>query len=340
MKPPAPQVSIGLVIWNGRKFLPACLASVLAQTANDFEIIIIDNGSTDDSAEYLAKNYPQLEVIRNKKNLGFAAGHNQAIALSKGQYYLALNQDTVLEPDYLAKLVDFMLKNPKTGSVQGKMKRLTNGAKTNTIDSLGLLLHRSGQVTDLGEVEEDKGQYSQLLEVFGVAGTMPLYRRVALDGAALNDKTVQPEFFDSDFFAYKEDIDLAWRLRLAGWTSYCVPGAVAYHNRSARGEGAAAHGNLAIAQQRQFKSKLSCRLSFSNHHFVYLKNLPCSIYRRIWPAFSWYEIKMWGYALIREPFLLPAMGKVFRLGPRMLRKRRQIMAQRKIEPQELLKWFV
>lgn len=336
---PPPQVSIGLVVWNGRKFLPDCLASVLSQKEVSFEIIIIDNGSTDGSAEYLASQYPQLKLLRNTKNVGFAGGHNQAITASRGEFYLALNQDTVLEPEYLAKLVDFIIKNPKIGSVQGKLKRLTKGAKTTKIDSLGLKLHRSGQVTDLGEVEEDKSQYSQPLEVFGVAGTMPLYRRVALDSVALSDKTGQPEYFDSDFFAYKEDTDLAWRLRLAGWTSYCVPSAVAYHNRSARGEGAVAHGNLAIARQRQFKSKLSRRLSFSNHHFVYLKNLPCSIYWRIWLAFTWYEIKLWGYALIREPFLIPAMGKIFRLGSRMLRKRRQIMRQRKIAPKELLKWF-
>ncbi len=335
MKPPRPQVSIGLVVWNGRKFLPDCLASILAQKDVGLEIIIIDNASTDGSAEFIKEKFPQLRLIGNRQNLGFTGGHNQAIASSGGQYYLALNQDTVLEPDYLAKLTDFMVKNPKTGSVQGKLKRLTEGAKTDRIDCLGLQLHRSGQVTDLGEVEEDTGQYSRPLEVFGVSGTLPLYRRTALDRVALDHH----EYFDSGFFAYKEDIDLAFRLRLAGWQSFCVPAAVAYHNRSARGEGAVARGDLAIARQRQAKSKLSRRLSFSNHHFVYFKNLPCSIYWRIWPVFTWYEMKMWGYALIKEPFVIPEMLKVFRLGPRMLRKRRAIMARRQIAPKELIKWF-
>lgn len=332
---PRSQVSIGLVVWNGRKFLPACLASVLAQRNVSFEIVVIDNASTDGSAEYIRQNFPDLKLIRNTSNLGFTGGHNQAIASSDGQYYLALNQDTVLETDSLAFLVDFMSQNPKTASVQGKLKRLTNGAKTNKIDSLGLRLHRSGQITDLGEVEEDTGQFTQPLEVFGVSGTLPLYRRAALDKVASN----RHEYFDSDFFAYKEDADLAFRLRLAGWTSYCVPAAVAYHNRSVRGEGAVARGNLAIAQQRQFKSKLSRRLSFSNHHFVYFKNLPCSLYFQIWPTFTWHEMKMWGYALIREPFVIPEMLKVFRLGPRMIQKRRAIMARRQIAPKELLKWF-
>lgn len=330
-----PQVSVGLVVWNGRKFLPDCLASVLAQRNVSFEIAVIDNASTDGSASYLAQHHPDLKLIKNQSNVGFTGGHNQALVLSRGQYYLALNQDTVLEPDYLALLVDFMSKNPQTASVQGKLKRLTEGAQTNRIDSLGLQLHRSGQVTDLGEVEEDTGQYIQPLEVFGVSGTLPLYRRASLDQVALR----QHEYFDSTFFAYKEDIDLAFRLRLAGWQSFCVPAAVAFHNRSTRGEGAVARGNLAIAQQRQFKSKLSRRLSFSNHHFVYFKNLPCSIYFRIWPTFTWYEMKMWGYALIKEPFVIPEMLKVFRLGPQMLKKRRAIMARRQIAPKELLKWF-
>src|SRR3990167_7110290 len=128
MKNSRPKVSIGLVVWNGLKYLPACLNSVRRQRA-DFEIIVIDNASTDGSAEYLATNLPRIKLVRNRRNVGFTAGHNQAIALSRGQYYLALNQDTVLEPDYLVNLVDFLDQNPAASSVQGKLKRLTNGEK-------------------------------------------------------------------------------------------------------------------------------------------------------------------------------------------------------------------
>lgn len=335
-----PQVSIGLVVWNGRKYLPACLASVLAQSAISFEVIIIDNASTDGSAEYLRKNFPQLKIVRNQTNRGFSGGHNQALASSRGQFYLALNQDTVLEPDYLSELVAFLVKNPKTGSVQGKLKRLTNGAKTNKIDSLGLLLHRSGQVTDLGEIEEDQGQGGRPTAILGPSGTLPVYRKQALEDVALTGAAGEKEYFDSDFFAYKEDIDLAFRLRLRGWHSFCIPSAVAFHNRSVRGEGTVAQGNLAIAKQRQAKSEMSRRWSFSNHHFVYIKNLPRSLYWRFWPQITWYEIKMWGYALIREPFLIPEMFKILRYYPRMIRKRRSIMSRRSIAPEELAKWFV
>ncbi len=340
MNQPSPQISIGLVVWNGLKYLPACLASVLAQKQVSFEIIAIDNASNDGSREYITKNFPGIKLVKNTSNRGFTGGHNQAISLSRGKYYLALNQDTILEPNYLANLAQYLSNNPKVGAVQGKLKRLTNGDKSNKIDSLGLLLHRSGQVTDWGEIEEDRGQYSAPFEVFGVSGTMPLYRKEALEDTAQIDANGQKEYFDSDFFAYKEDIDLAFRLRWHGWIAACVPSAVAYHNRSVRGEGTVEQGNLAIAKQRQEKSKFSRQRSFSNHHFVYLKNLPCSIYFRIWPFFSWYEIKMWGYALIREPFVIPDMLKVFRLGPRMLKKRRRIMSRRSIKPRALYRWFI
>lgn len=335
-----PQVSIGLVIWNGRQYLPACLKSVLAQKSINSEIIAIDNNSTDGSFEYLQTEFPQLKIIRNRVNRGFAGGHNQAIALSRGRFYLALNQDTVLEPDYLQVLISFLEKNPKAGSAQGKIKRLTNGEKTNNIDSLGLQLHTSGQVTDWGEVEEDQGQFSGILEIFGPSGTLPAYRKQALEATALIDSSSRKEYFDEDFFAYKEDIDLAFRLRLNGWSSFCLTDAVAFHNRSVRGEGAVARGNLAIANQRQAKSKFSRRLSFSNHHFVYLKNLPNLLRWRFWPQRTWYEIKMWGYALLKEPFLIPEMFKICRLWPKMMRKRRQIMSRRVITPEALARWFV
>jgi GT2 family glycosyltransferase len=250
-----------------------------------------------------------------------------------------LNQDTILEPDYLANLVAFSDKHPAVGSVAGKIKRLTDGQKTNKIDSLGLKMWRSGQVTDLGETQEDRDINSAPHEVFGVSGVIPLYRRAALEATAHLNRPGKNEYLDETFFAYKEDIDLAFRLRLQGWTSYCVPAAVAFHSRSVRDEGAVERGNLAIARRRQNMSRFRRKLSFANHHFLYFKNLPCQVWWRNLPPMLWYETKMWGYALLREPFLIPDMGRVFSRFPEMMRKRYAIMNQRKISSFDLQRWF-
>lgn len=336
-----PKVSVGLVALNGAKYLPACITSVQQQTHPSIELLVIDNGSTDNTAAIMKRDFPEIRFIQNSANLGFAGGHNQAIRETSGEYYLALNQDVVLEPEYVSSLVKTITRNPHIGAVQGKIKQLTWNRKTNMIDSLGLKLYRSGQVVNIAENEYDHGQFESGREIFGVAGTLPLYRRAALNDIIVSSPTALAgkEYFDETFFAYKEDIDLAFRLQIRRWHSFYVPQAVAYHERTVRSNNAGQPQNIQIIKARSGKSRFSRKVSFRNHHFVYQKNLLWGNFISNAPEIVWQEMKMWGYGLIREPFLLPDMIKVFSKMPEMRRKRRQIMKRHKVDADYLQKWF-
>jgi GT2 family glycosyltransferase len=336
-----PKVSVGLVALNGAKYLPSCLKSVAEQTYPNIELLVIDNGSTDNTAALVKKNYPEIRFIKNPANLGFAGGHNQAIRETKGDYYLALNQDVILDPDYINSLVKAITKNPHIGAVQGKIKQLTWKRKTNMIDSLGLKLYRSGQVTNIAENEYDHGQFEAGQEIFGVAGTVPLYRRAALEDVSLQSQhsLTGREYFDETFFAYKEDIDLAFRLQLRQWRSFYVPEAIAYHERTVKSSFDGRPKNSEIIKNRADKSRFSRKVSFRNHHFLYQKNLLWGNFTKNAPELIWQEAKMWGYGLAKEPFLLPDMLKVFTKMPEMLHKRRQIMSRRKVDAVSLQRWF-
>jgi len=336
-----PKVAIGLVAWNGAKYLPACLESIQSQTYSNTELLVIDNGSTDNSVKLLEDNHPEVKLIKNPANLGFAGGHNQAIRNTSGDYYLALNQDVLMEPEYIAELVKSCEKNPHIGSAQGKIKQLTFERKTNMIDSLGLKLRRSGQAVNIAENEYDHGKNEEQEYIFGVAGTVPLYRRQALEDVSLKGPFAisGKEYFDETFFAYKEDVDLAFRLQLRNWRSIYVPTAVAYHERTVASQGSSEEGDMAIVKNRQNKSKFARKVSFRNHHYLQQKNMLWGNFLHNAPEMMWYEIKMWGYGIAREPFLLPDMAKVFSKWPEMSRKRKQIMSRRKAEAADIQKWF-
>ncbi|MFC1617942.1 glycosyltransferase family 2 protein [Patescibacteria group bacterium] len=335
------KVSICLLAWNGKKYLDACLKSVLSQTHQNFDLLIIDNASTDSSVEYLENNYSQIRLIKNSANIGFDAGHNQGIRKTEGKYHLMLNQDTVLEPNYIEELIKASERNPHIGAVQGKVKRLTEGAKTNIIDSLGLKLWRSGQATDLAQGEYDREQYQADKDIFGVVATLPLYRREALEDTKLSGDFAMSgeEYFDETFFVLKEDIDLAFRLQLRKWRAVYVPSAVAYHERGVSGGSANSQSDIDIAKARQNKPKLYRKYSYRNHQYVYLKNLLWGNFWYNFPEIIWYNIKVLGYIFVREPFIIPDIGKVIKTMPLMLRKRKMIMARCKATSPEMQKWF-
>lgn len=227
-----PQASIIIVNWNGKRFLKSCLDSVFNQSYTSYTVFLIDNASTDKSAELVKQNYKKeieskkLKLIINDKNYGFSEGNNigirQALKASDTKYIITLNADTVAEKDWLEKLVTAVESDPKIGMCQGKIL-LMNRKK---IDSTGLLFYRSATWWDRGEGEEDVCQYDSQREVFGVCAAAALYRREMLENIQINT-----EFFDRDFFGYCEDIDLSVRGRLRGWRAVYEPKAVVYHHR-------------------------------------------------------------------------------------------------------------
>jgi len=321
--------------------MTGCINGVQQQEYPNVDLLVIDNGSADKTYDVVKSEFPDVRILKNSANLGFAGGHNQAIRETDGEYYLALNQDVLMEPDYISKLVESCQKNPHIGAAQGKIKQLTFGRKSNMIDSLGLKLLPSGQAVNIAENEYDHGNFAESAEIFGVAGTVPIYRREALEDVKISTSSTLTgsEYFDETFFAYKEDVDLAFRLQLRKWRAIYVPDAVAYHERTVQSQGSGEQGNVAIAKNRATKSKFSRKVSFRNHHYLLQKNLLWGNFWRLSPEILWYETKMWGYGIVREPFLLPDMGKVFTRWPQMAKKRQQIMARRKATVEDIQRWF-
>ncbi len=355
------KVSINLVTWNGKKYLPYCLESIFAQTFKDFSLLILDNGSTDGTAEFL-KNYKlqitNYKIIFNKENVGFAAGHNQVVKTAKSDYVLMLNQDIILEPDFLEVAVKFLDSHPEVAAVTGKILRwnFENNQKTNQLDSCGLKIFKNHRVIELGTGETDSEKWDRLCEVFGVSGAAPVYRRKALEDVAIpryfglsstffhgaqwsrdNDPLAdEREYFDTDFFSYKEDVDLAYRLRLRGWQAWYLPEARAYHDRAAR---SVAGGDAEAARARKSKSKFVNYHSYKNHLFFLLKNVPAGVWLRYGHRIKWYEFKKIIYLLFFEPKTLRAWGEFFRKLPGMWKKRKWITARKKVGDAEIKRWL-
>jgi GT2 family glycosyltransferase len=223
------RVSAAILNWNGGELVVSCLRSLLKQTRPPDEIIVIDNASADGSLERLLAEHPETKVVKNERNLGFARAANQAVAAATGKWLLLANLDVEFGADYIARLVAAGERDPRVGSVTGKLVRPKSGSKV-IIDSTGHILYRNGWAANRGEDEPDEGQWERSEEVFGVTGAAALYRMGMLE--EICEGAAQP--FDERFFAYIEDVDLDWRMRWLGWKAWYEP-AVALHHRSATG---------------------------------------------------------------------------------------------------------
>jgi GT2 family glycosyltransferase len=312
------KIDINLVIWNGKKYLPFCIESIFRQSFKDWQLNILDNGSTDDSVKYLKEHYPNLKVVILKENTGFAQGHNKLLSWTNSDYVLCLNQDVILDKDFLKNSLTLLDTKKNISSLSPKIyhwnfekldigdiveperaRELLDIGQTDIIDTCGFKLFKNHQVVDWGQGEKDQEKLNKQKEIFGTSGACPIYKRKALEKIKIENlpsqlsKTERGEYFDEDFFSYKEDVDLAYRLQLAGYKSYFLPTAIAYHDRSIK------KGN-SIIQNRKVKSTWINQYSYKNHLFCIIKNeFSKNLLKYFWPIF-WYEFKKLIYILFFE----------------------------------------
>src|SRR2546425_3410954 len=315
-----PLVSVGLVTWNSAVHLSACLNALAQQAYPSLELIAVDNASVDDSAAQLKALSPTAHLICNTVNTGYCGGHNQAIRISRGAYYLPLNPDVVMKPDYVAALVDALETRPQHGSAAGKLIQ-ADGPQP-IVDSTGLFMDRKRRQYLRGHGEPDTGQYEQDGEVFGVDGAAPLYRRTMLD-----DIQIDGDYFDESFFAHKEDVDLAWRAQLFGWRCWYTPKAVAVHPRSFR------------PGRRVPMAPAILVHAVKNRYLLLLKNESSAGWRRDGARIIGYHLQILRYLLLLERSSLGAIPLLRRAWPRARRWRSEIRRRARTRPDETLKWF-
>lgn len=329
-----PLVSIVIINFNTKKYLESCIPSLLQQTWENSEIIFLDNDSSDGSFELVSEKYPQITSIKNSTNLGYASAGNQGIKLAKGKYVMIINPDIIFERDYVEKCVQKMEAEAQAGVVGGKIYKYNfeNNHKTPFIDTVGIFCYRNRRFIDDGQGLKDKGQFDQEKEVFGVSGACPLYRKKALEEIKYKD-----EYLDENFFMYKEDIDISWRLRLAGWKCFYLPSAIANHGR---GTGVLKRfTHMEVAKNRSRLSKNQKYYSYRNQRLTQLKNeLPMNFFKDFFPII-WKEILVKGYVIFREPYLIKAWFDLIGKVPSTLKKRADIMKKRKVGSKEMSQWL-
>lgn len=257
---PLPKIAVVLLNWNGKHFLEQFLPSVLSSAYPGYEVIIVDNGSADDSIAFVETHYPSLRLIRFDQNLGFAKGYNEALKQIECDYYVLLNSDVEVTKGWLEPMVALLESDPSIAACQPKLLSFKNktlfeyaGAAGGWLDKYGYPFAK-GRIFDI--CEEDHGQYDQTEPIFWASGAALFIRARVFH---------EVSGFDEYFFAHQEEIDLCWRIQLAGYKIYSCPVSVIYHV----GGGTLPRGN-----------SRKTYLNFRNNKIMLSKNLPLP--KRFW----------------------------------------------------------
>jgi GT2 family glycosyltransferase len=258
-----PLLSIIIPHYNGAHHLPPCFTALRGQTYPHLEIILVDNGSTDESVAVTRRDFPEVEIIELGRNLGLTGAINRGISGATGEVIVPLNNDTEVAPAWAQALVDALQAHPEAGIAASKMLLFD---RRDTLHSAGDGFGVDGIPLNRGVWQKDEGQFDRDTYVFGGCGGAVAYRREMLDDIGL---------FDEDLFMYLEDVDLNWRAQLAGYRAVFAPQAVVYHHLSATGGG-----------------MVASYYTGRNTIFVLAKNLPGPIFRRYWRAIIGAQFKI------------------------------------------------
>jgi len=318
-------VCVSIVTFNSAAYITRCLEAVLAQEEAHLEVVVVDNASFDNTRQCLQPFEGRIRIIYNNRNIGFAAAQNQAIAATGAEWFLALNPDVLLQPGFVAQLVQAAGRHKRVGSACGKLLAIGPGFRAlqeRLLDSTGIIINGALRHADRGWHEPDQGQYDAREYVFGASGAAALYRR-----AMIEDLSYRGEFFDLAFFCYREDADVAWRAQLQGWRCLYVPEAEAYHVRRVTPE-----------VRRHLPPDINMH-SVKNRFLMRIKNVTAGVYRRHWLQITWRDVAVIGCCLVWEVRSLPAFWLLAKELRGALAKRREIMANRRADDDYMGAWF-
>jgi GT2 family glycosyltransferase len=311
------RVAAALANWNGASYLEKCLTALRQQSHELAQIVVVDNGSTDGSAAWLASQH-DVTLIRHSVNEGYCRGYNRAIDSTDTPYVLVLNTDAYLDARFVESCLQILEKDPRCAVVTGAFHEEATG------QDIGGGFWLRPQI----RMHPTPASQTQM-EVFGVTGAAALYRRSALEEAR-----IEGEIYDGAYFSYGEDIDLAWRLRLFGWHATYTPSAKAHHVGSGSLGGAIRFFDKPVFFQRQV---------LRNRYLTLLKNARARDLLFILPALLAAEIVLWPFLLLRQPWYFPALLKtpfeLLKRLPRVHRWRRAIQSRRDTRVGSLRSWI-
>jgi GT2 family glycosyltransferase len=305
-----PEMSVIIVNWNGKQFLEECLCAMRRQAYRNFETILVDNGSSDDSVEYVRTNFPEVKLLTLPENRGFTGGNISAYRQAQGELIVLLNNDTEAHPRWLEEIHKASLLYPDAGSFASRMMYFDNRTR---IENCGFDVGIEGTTVDLGRDEPEGPQWSAARAIFGACGGAVAYRRRMLEDVG---------FLDPDFFMVYEDLDLSFRAQLRGHRCIYVPTAIVFHRYRA---------TLGTRPDRQvFYSQ-------RNIEFVYFKNMPLVLMLLSAPQRLFYEIGAAIYfaRLGAGAAFMRAKFDAIRHLPSLLRKRRHIQRGKTLENHQL-----
>jgi GT2 family glycosyltransferase len=306
----APRLSVQIVTWNSADVIDACLESLLGQSAPPGDVVVVDNASTDGSAERVQSWFRRGlrgTLLRETANRGFCGAQNRALGVSGGEWVLFLNPDAVLPPRFLAQASDILSRlEPDVGSVAPCLLR-----PDGSVDSTGLILDRFRRAYDRGRGEASPARYAREEDVAACTGAVAFHRRAMLEDVALGGAPL-----DESLFAYYDDLDLSWRARLLGWRCRYVPSLVAVHGRAGRNALRGLGGRETRGEEQA--------LTVSNRYLVLAK---CESFGALLRDLPWilpFEIARPLFLAFRAPGGLRGYGRAVAALPGALRERRRI----------------
>ena len=304
-----PRVSVIVVNTNERHYLAKCLPSLLAQEYPDYEVLVVDNASSDGSISFMAQSFPSVKLIRNDENLGYTGASNAGVRQATGHYVAILNPDTQVEREWLAEIIPLLEADAEVGLATPKIVLMDDPQRINTC---GNDLHFTGLTLCRG-LGAQRDAYRKVEEVSAVSGAAFVLRRELFE--ALGG-------FDEALFLYMEDTDLSWRARLAGYRCLCVPSSVVQHDY-----------RLRFGPQKVFYQE-------RNRYQMWLKGWRWGTWCVLMPALLLAEVVTWGYVLLRQPRQagnkLRAYAWIARHWGGIMARRRQTQALRRLRDRELL----